>query len=72
MMLDHCFTACPYLPDACIPWPQDEHEAHVIVVIRLVAWTLGLILMLWRHRQLQAQLEEEERSAEEISANQKS
>jgi len=48
MLPDHCFTACPYLPDDCIPWPQNEHEVRIILMIRLVVRTLGLIAMLWR------------------------
>jgi hypothetical protein len=59
-MKPHCFVGSPfYTPPECIPWPQNEHELHVLIVMRLVAWALGLIVMLWRTRQIMQQVEVE-------------
>jgi hypothetical protein len=43
----HCFLPGPYTSDECIPWPKNEHEMHIIAVIWLVTWTLGIMAMLW-------------------------
>jgi hypothetical protein len=57
------FFPGPYTPPACIPWPKNEHEAHVIVVMQLLAWTLALLLMWWRTWQLEQQARAEEQRA---------
>jgi hypothetical protein len=44
----------PYVPPDCIPWPQNEHEVHVVVAIWVVTWTLGLLLLFLDIRRLEA------------------
>lgn len=48
------FLPGPYVPPECIPWPQNEHEAHVIIVIWLVSWTVGLLLLFLETRRMDA------------------
>jgi hypothetical protein len=44
----------PYVPPECIPWPQNEHEAHILIAIWIVTWTLGFLLMFLHFRRLEA------------------
>jgi hypothetical protein len=57
------FFPGPYTPPECIPWPKNEHEAHVLVVMQLMAWMLALLLMWWRTWQLEQQARAEEQRA---------
>ncbi len=61
-MKPDCFFVGPYTPPECVPWPKNDHEAHVIVAIWLATWTLGLFLMLWMDHRLAKQAQAEART----------
>jgi hypothetical protein len=37
----------PYPPFQSVPMPRNAHEAHLILLIMLIIWTLGFTLI-WR------------------------
>jgi hypothetical protein len=60
-----CFYFGPYTSPECVPWPKNVHEEHVIAVIWLVTWTLGIFLMLWMDYRLAKQVQAEEQRQEQ-------
>jgi hypothetical protein len=69
--MPYCMNPCdrifvgPYTPPECVPWPQNEYEAQVLLVMEVVAWVLCLVVMLWTERFYRRKFEEEQHACEQ-------